>query len=84
LEALEEAFDLPTADSPTRRVGGEPLDGLETVEHVAPMRSIDNATEAEAVRAFDDASATASTRRGSIPTTSRTSASRSSTGSRSR
>lgn len=54
LEALEEAFDLPTEDSPTRRVGGEPLDELETVEHVAPMRSIDNATEAEAVREFDE------------------------------
>ncbi|WP_144798354.1 NAD-dependent DNA ligase LigA [Halorubrum depositum] len=54
LEELEEAFDLPTEDSPTRRVGGEPLDELETVEHVAPMRSIDNATEAEAVREFDE------------------------------
>ena len=54
LRALEDAFDLPTADSPTRRVGGEPVDSLETVEHVAPMRSIDNATEADAVRAFDE------------------------------
>ncbi|MDZ5812299.1 NAD-dependent DNA ligase LigA [Halorubrum sp. AD140] len=54
LEELEEAFDLSTEDSPTRRVGGEPLDELETVEHVAPMRSIDNATEAEAVREFDE------------------------------
>jgi len=54
LEALEEAFDLPTEDSPTRRVGGEPLDELETVEHVAPMRSIDNATDADAVREFDE------------------------------
>ncbi|MFC7187907.1 NAD-dependent DNA ligase LigA [Halorubrum yunnanense] len=54
LEELEEAFDLPTEDSPTRRVGGAPLDELETVEHVAPMRSIDNATEADAVREFDE------------------------------
>jgi len=54
LRALEDAFDLPTEDSPTRRVGGEPVDTLETVEHVAPMRSIDNATEADAVRAFDE------------------------------
>ena len=54
LEALEEAFDLPTENSPTRRVGGEPLDELETVEHVAPMRSIDNGTEPAAVRAFDE------------------------------
>ncbi|PHQ39483.1 DNA ligase (NAD(+)) LigA [Halorubrum persicum] len=54
LEELEDAFDLSTENSPTRRVGGEPLDELETVEHVAPMRSIDNATEAEAVRRFDE------------------------------
>ncbi|WP_123619989.1 NAD-dependent DNA ligase LigA [Halorubrum sp. CSM-61] len=54
LEELEDAFDLSTENSPTRRVGGEPLDELETVEHVAPMRSIDNATEAEAVREFDE------------------------------
>ena len=52
LEELEDAFDLPTENSPTRRVGGEPLDELETVEHVAPMRSIDNATDATAVREF--------------------------------
>ncbi|MFC5278413.1 NAD-dependent DNA ligase LigA [Halorubrum rubrum] len=54
LRELEEAFDLPTENSPTRRVGGEPLDGLETVEHVAPMRSIDSAKEADAVREFDE------------------------------
>ncbi|WP_280586488.1 NAD-dependent DNA ligase LigA [Halorubrum sp. Boch-26] len=54
LRELEGAFDLPTEDSPTRRVGGEPVDELETVEHVAPMRSIDNATEADAVREFDE------------------------------
>jgi len=54
LEELEAAFDLPTENSPTRRVGGEPLDELETVEHVAPMLSIDNATDAAAVREFDE------------------------------
>ena len=54
LEALEGAFDLPTESSPTQRVGGDPLDELETVEHVAPMRSIDNSTEADAVRAFHE------------------------------
>ncbi|MBP1922611.1 DNA ligase (NAD+) [Halorubrum alkaliphilum] len=54
LEALEREFDLATDDSPTRRVGGEPLDELETVEHVAPMRSIDNGKTAEAVREFDE------------------------------
>jgi DNA ligase (NAD+) len=54
LEALEEAFDLPTADSPTQRVGGEPLDELDTVEHVAVMRSLDQSGEAEDVREFDE------------------------------
>ncbi|TKX79356.1 NAD-dependent DNA ligase LigA [Halorubrum sp. SD626R] len=54
LRTLEEAFDLSTEHSPTRRVGGEPLDELDTVEHLAPMRSIDNATDADAVREFDD------------------------------
>ncbi|MEZ3162351.1 NAD-dependent DNA ligase LigA [Halorubrum sp. RMP-47] len=54
LRDLEDAFDLPTEDSPTRRVGGEPLDELETVAHVAPMRSIENDTDAEAVREFDE------------------------------
>ena len=54
LQTLEETFDLPTDHSPTRRVGGEPLDELETVEHLGPMRSIDSATEADAVREFDE------------------------------
>jgi DNA ligase (NAD+) len=54
LQELEEAFDLATEGSPTQRVGGEPLDELETVEHVAPMRSVDSAGEAEDVRAFDE------------------------------
>ena len=54
LADLESAFDLPTENSPTRRIGGEPLDELESVEHVAPMRSIENDTDAEAVREFDE------------------------------
>ncbi|RAW46068.1 DNA ligase (NAD(+)) LigA [Halorubrum sp. 48-1-W] len=54
LRELEAAFDLDTQGSPTRRVGGEPLDALETVEHVAPMRSIDSAKEVDAVREFDE------------------------------
>ncbi|MFB6082396.1 MAG: NAD-dependent DNA ligase LigA [Halanaeroarchaeum sp.] len=53
LRDLEEAFDLRTADSPTRRVGGEPLDELETVEHVVPMLSIDAGGDPAAVRDFD-------------------------------
>ncbi|MFB6069674.1 MAG: NAD-dependent DNA ligase LigA [Halanaeroarchaeum sp.] len=53
LRALEEEFDLQTDDSPTRRVGGEPIDELATVEHVVPMLSIDSSGEAEDVRDFD-------------------------------
>ncbi|WP_136592233.1 NAD-dependent DNA ligase LigA [Salinigranum halophilum] len=53
LQTLEEAFDLTTADSPTQRVGGEPVDELATVEHVAPMLSIDQSVEEADVRAFD-------------------------------
>jgi DNA ligase (NAD+) len=54
LEALETAFDLDTTASPTQRVGGEPLDEFDTVEHVAPMRSVASSGAAEEVRAFDE------------------------------
>ncbi|AWB27032.1 NAD-dependent DNA ligase LigA [Halococcoides cellulosivorans] len=54
LEALEAAFDLDRTDSPTQRVGGDPVDDLPTVEHVAPMRSIDQSGDASAVREFAD------------------------------
>ncbi|MFB6300694.1 MAG: NAD-dependent DNA ligase LigA [Halobacteriales archaeon] len=54
LEALEEAFGLQTADSPTQRVGGEPIDELGDVEHTVPMLSIDSSGEAVDVRAFDE------------------------------
>jgi DNA ligase (NAD+) len=54
LQELEAAFDLATPDSPTRRVGGEPLDELASVDHVAPMLSIDQGGDPDDVRAFDD------------------------------
>ena len=54
LEALEDAFDLHAETSPTRRIGGEPLERLETVEHVTPMLSIDSSGEERDVRAFDE------------------------------
>ena len=50
---LEDAFDLDSETSPTRRVGGEPLEELETVEHVAPLLSIDSSVEVADVREFD-------------------------------
>lgn len=54
LEELEQDFpDLVTDDSPTRRVGGEPLPHFEKVEHGTPMLSLDNAFNAEELRGFD-------------------------------
>ncbi len=53
LEELEDAFELHEPNSPTQRVGGEPLDELSTVEHVAPMLSIDSSGDPDEVREFD-------------------------------
>ncbi len=53
LEELEAVFSLDREGSPTRRVGGEPIDELGTVEHVAPMRSLDQSGDSEDVRGFD-------------------------------
>jgi DNA ligase (NAD+) len=53
LRSLEETFELDAADSPTRRVGGRPVEEFDTVAHVAPMLSVDPADDPEAVRAFD-------------------------------
>ncbi|AEM55930.1 NAD-dependent DNA ligase LigA [Haloarcula hispanica N601] len=54
LQRLESAFDLDTDGSPTQRVGGEPLDELPDVEHVARMGSIDQGGEEADVREFDE------------------------------
>jgi DNA ligase (NAD+) len=55
LKALEQANpQLITADSPTQRVAGEPLEGFASVRHVVPMLSIDNTYSAEELRAFDE------------------------------
>lgn len=54
LQELEAAHpELLTADSPTRRVGGEPLDKFETVTHDAPMLSLDSSQDESALRRFD-------------------------------
>ena len=52
LEAAHPEFVTP--DSPTQRVGGQPIDGFKTVEHAVPMMSIDNTYEESQVRAFDE------------------------------
>ena len=55
LEHLEaEHPDLVTPDSPTQRVAGRPTEGFPTVEHIAPMLSLDNAYNEEELRAFDE------------------------------
>jgi len=55
LEQLESKFpDLITTDSPTQRVGGEPLKGFITVEHKAAMLSLDNTYTYDELREFDE------------------------------
>jgi len=55
LEKLEaENPDLVTLDSPTQRVAGRPTEGFPTVEHIAPMLSLDNAYNEDELRAFDE------------------------------
>ncbi len=45
---------LVTPDSPTQRVGGEPLDRFETIAHARPMYSIDNSYDADDLRKWAD------------------------------
>jgi len=55
LEALEAEYpELITPDSPTQRIGGEPIKGFTTVEHKIPMLSLDNAYSHDELREFDD------------------------------
>jgi len=55
LQALESEFpDLVTPESPSQRVGGEPLEGFEEVRHATPMLSLANAFSAEEIRQFHD------------------------------
>jgi DNA ligase (NAD+) len=54
LEALEDEHpELITPDSPTRRVGGEPIEGFEEVRHFVPMLSLANARKIEDLREWD-------------------------------
>ena len=55
LQQLEETYpELRTPDSPTQRVGGQPLAGFEKVTHAAPLLSLGNAFSAGELRAFDN------------------------------
>ncbi len=54
LISLESEFPhLVKPDSPTQRVGGEPLTGFEAVEHKIPMLSIDNTYSEDELKEFD-------------------------------
>ncbi|MDH4211423.1 MAG: NAD-dependent DNA ligase LigA [candidate division WOR-3 bacterium] len=54
LEELERAHpEYVTPDSPTQRVGGEPLREFKTVEHRIKMLSLDNTYSEQEVRDFD-------------------------------
>jgi DNA ligase (NAD+) len=54
LEGLEaEHPEVVTPDSPTQRVGGEPLEGFEEVRHAIPMLSLANARKIEELREWD-------------------------------
>ncbi|MCJ7755258.1 MAG: NAD-dependent DNA ligase LigA, partial [Thermoanaerobaculales bacterium] len=55
LRNLEERYpELQSPTSPTRRVGGEPLDGLEQVAHAVPMLSLDNSYSRDELHAWHD------------------------------
>ncbi len=45
--------ELATPDSPTQRVGGQPIEGFRTVRHREPMLSIDNTYNPLELREFD-------------------------------
>jgi DNA ligase (NAD+) len=53
LRALEAAYpELARPDSPTQRVGGEPVGRLEKVQHLEPMLSLGNVRSEEELRAW--------------------------------
>src|SRR5262245_5047837 len=55
LEDIEAAHpDLVTPDSPTQRVGGQPVEGYVTVVHRVPMLSIGKSTTEQDLRDFDN------------------------------
>jgi len=55
LEKLESEYpDLVAPDSPTQRVGGEPVDGFTSVKHKIPMLSLDNTYNYDELKEFDE------------------------------
>lgn len=55
LKDLEQQFpDLITPESPTQRVGEQPIEGFVPVSHVRPMLSLDNCYSEEELRDFEE------------------------------
>src|SRR5215207_7831707 len=55
LVSLEEEHpDLVTDDSPTQRVAGQPLTSFPTIEHAAPMLSLESDQSEASLRRFDE------------------------------
>jgi len=53
LQELEDSHpELADPNSPTQRVGGEPIEGFRTVRHAVPMQSIDNTYNIEELRGW--------------------------------
>jgi len=54
LVALEKQYpELITADSPTQRVGSQPLAAFEQIQHQKPMLSLGNVFDEDELKAFD-------------------------------
>jgi len=54
LEALERQYpQLKTSDSPTQRVGEDPIEAFESIEHSVPMLSLSNAANEVEAAQFD-------------------------------
>jgi len=53
LELEQQYPELVTPDSPTQRVGAEPLDAFAQVTHRLPMLSLENAFDEKDIREFD-------------------------------
>ena len=52
---LEEKYpEFKTPDSPTQRIGGEPIEGFKTAKHIVPMLSMDNTYSADEITDFDE------------------------------
>src|SRR5208337_2307909 len=54
LQELERSYpELITPDSPTQRVGGQPLEKFGEISHALPMLSLSNVFEESEIKEFD-------------------------------